>query len=67
MRNIPIINKQLQINHEELEILEDFVEKQNGKICWGLIKESIEKGDKEMDTLWHINKSGIIATPLKHI
>ena len=67
MRNLPIINKKLQIDEEELEILEDYVEKQNGKICWGFIVNIIERGDKELTTLFYMNREGISATALKHI
>jgi len=67
MRNWKIIEKQVCVYEDEVKEVEKYVEKKNGKILWGFMREACEKEDEEIEFIFYINREGIIAVPLRDI
>lgn len=67
MRNFQIVEGQIEVTHEEVEHLKKYVEKQQGRICWGFWRTAVENGDEEIIWLFYMVRGHIIGTLLKDI
>lgn len=67
MRNWKIIENKVCIDEEEIEEIENYVKKENGKIIWGCLETFVESGDKEVSMIFYLRKDGIFALPLKDV
>ena len=65
MRNWKIIENKVCIDEEEIEEIENYVKKENGKIIWSCLETFVESGDKEVSMIFYLRKDGIFALPLK--
>ena len=73
MRNFNIIRNKddthIDIYQDELDILKEFVRKNDGKIIWGVWTNIVEDQPDtlEITTLFWVNRSGFRSTSLKDI
>jgi len=67
MRNFQIVDGNIEVTHEEVEHLKKYVEKKQGRICWGFWRSAVESGDEEIRYLFYMVRGHIIGIGLKHI
>lgn len=67
MRNWKIIENKVCIDEEEIDEIENYVKKENGKIMWNCLETFIERGDTEVSMIFYLCKDGIYALTLEDI